>query len=661
MTQTQWVILELSPKAEGEDPDILCRSLRHIVRNAEVFVPALVTEKGGDRVIKYLVDGYAFIRREHPDAAYFKLEGSRYVQSIITHPVNGRNPKQIACVTSDDIEKMRSQIRIETNQGISVGDTVVVTSGAYKQIQAVVIEDIVELDSVTVQVKLRSKESLVTLPRSFLKLVSKAKRPAYLDKIANLRAWVTAAVAVVGLKDTSDVLLKHTNFVQLDGWLQRGQALTRLTRTLQTSFDFRPVREQFDHWSRLDAWCSKGVPLANFVRADETSLGIEPLLERHRHAARLQSWVEQGKNLTAFVSIAYTFPSISSVEAKYLEWAWLQDVIGRLRRVDRDVDAVGRVLQVEAGDTVVQNLIIDGHNLAFRCLYAPGMSTLADSMGRPTGILLGFLRSLGSLAKRFPEASLYVTWDGSSQRRRALYSGYKANRGERVAVTGFDQIAWLRGTLPSLGVAQAWNEEEEADDVISALVRGSLKGQRNVILTTDRDMLQLVTETDSVLVPAVASRKEILFNAEAVKAEYGVLPEQMPVLRAFLGDSSDNIPGVPRVPVKVIANLVRVYGGIDGVYSSSLAEVTKYQYARLRESEKQVRLNLSLMRLDLALPFVMLDPDPDQTVARARLQNVEVQPDPILAAFRLRVQPVKSAGSDMRRESNDDERVCHSS
>ena len=651
---TQWVILELSPKADNEDPEIIRRSIRHVIRTAEVFVPAMVTELNGDRVIHYLVDGYAFIRRDHPDANYFKLEGTRYVVNIITHPVSGKSPKQIACVSDSDIARMQSQLRVESNQGISVGDTVVVTSGVYKQIHAVVIEDIPEMDSVQVQVKLRSKESLVTLPRSFLQLVCKAERPKYADKIASLRSWVTAVVAIAGWKDSSlsPLLQAHRNFTRVHDWLAQGQMLSSFTRALEDPLaGLPPLRQKFGLWLRMETWLAKGLPLMNYVRASGRQLDAAPLLASGQKAIRLTSWLERGKNLTELVHLAYTAYSIIPVEAKYLEWGWLQDVTERIGQMQKDVDAIGKVLRVEAGDTVTQNLIVDGHNLAFRCLYAPGMNSLADSKGRPTGILLGFLRSLGSLAKRFPDADLYVTWDGSSQRRKKMFSGYKANRGERVAATGFDQLAWLRETLPLLGVSQAYNEIEEADDVIAALVRGQLKGQRNLILTTDRDLLQLVTDTDEVLVPAISSRKEILFDVAAVKAEYGVLPEQMPILRAFLGDNSDNIPGVPRVPVKILANLVRLYGGIDGVYASNLAEVTKYQFAKLREAEKQVRLNEQLMRLDESLSFVTLDPNPDQNAARMRLQDVEVQPDSILAAFN------RAVGSDVRR-MNDDQWVC---
>jgi 5'-3' exonuclease len=384
------------------------------------------------------------------------------------------------------------------------------------------------------------------------------------------------------------------------------------------------------------------------INACRDPLDFEPVQRKHKVFSRLFRWVDLGKNLTRLIPLLYSSSSISPIEAKYLELGWLQDVLDRAYRIEREVDALSRLYEGKGG-TSVQNIVIDGHNLAFRCLYAPGMETLSDTKGRPTGMLVGFLRSLTALKKRYPDAHICVCWDGSSQRRRQLFAGYKANRGERAGNGSFDQIAWLRETLAILGVEQAYNSEEEADDVIGALVRGIFKGQRNMILSTDRDFLQLVTRTDYQLVPSVGGKKEILYDVDAVVRDYGVPPERMVLLRAFLGDTSDNIPGVPRVPTKVLTNLVRLYSSVDKVYSSSLAGLTKSQYEKLREAEDQVRLNVRLMSLDTGTTFVLTKPDPNQNVAQERLQDVEIKAAPILAAFFDRV-----AGPEEQRVDNDE-------
>lgn len=113
----------------------------------------------------------------------------------------------------------------------------------------------------------------------------------------------------------------------------------------------------------------------------------------------------------------------------------------------------------------------------------------------------------------------------------------------------------------------------------------------------DRDYLQVVTEDTFLLFPAVGPRKEILYTPDLVREHYGVSPEYMPQLRAFLGDSSDNLPGCPRVPKAILSQLVASYKSIDALYSSGLSGVTKSQYQRIREFEPQARLNLVLMSL----------------------------------------------------------------
>src|SRR4051812_13044555 len=100
MPNTQWVVLELGSKADGEEPDLVKAAIRHTIKGAEVFIPASVTKMGDERVIQYLVEGYAFVRRDHPDAAYLRLEGSRYVQGVLrqTSGPNARSSRVLAVV-----------------------------------------------------------------------------------------------------------------------------------------------------------------------------------------------------------------------------------------------------------------------------------------------------------------------------------------------------------------------------------------------------------------------------------------------------------------------------------------------------------------------------------------------------------------------------------
>lgn len=591
----EWVVVELSPKCEGEDPQDIEQGLRKMV-SAEVFIPATVADSGGDRIVRYLMDGYAFIKRSLPDRNYFRLENSRYVTKVLTKTERSR---ELATVQPAEIEKMRFQILAESHQGIRIGDVVEIASGPYKNISAKVIEEIPEQDSVQVYVELRSKQSLLTLPRSFLKVVNRAPQSPQVTRLVVLKTWLRLAKPVLLWTPTpiTGLLEDGALFWQLDTWKRKVAGLWAL------------------------AYQNPGDPRKLLVAVQELK--------------KLSRWINKCRRLFITTSDVYQqslLTRLHRIEFTQIELEWLTDAIERGRELRREVDALHMEAsqQKSSGGSMVQNVIVDGHNLAFRCLYAPGMSELTDSQGRPTGMVLGFLRSLGALKRRFSTAKITVVWDGSSQRRKTKFSEYKANRKPLVRTeSNWHPIDHLRRLLPLVGVRQTWNQVEEADDVIATLVRGELSGQENLIFSTDRDFLQLVTDTTMVLIPAIGSRKEILFDEAAVRENYGVQPSDIVQLRALFGDTSDNIPGVARVPKKVLKSLVQVHGSVEAVFASKLAGVTKSQYERLRSAEPQVKINLDLMML-CVVPFEALNPDPDVDRAKQLLTEVDINPDPIL-------------------------------
>jgi len=627
----QWVVLELGPKADGADPDEIRASIRHSIRDADVFIPASVTQMGEERVVQYLMEGYAFVRRSHADQIYLRLENTKFVNSVLrtTTRVNGSRPvRQIAFVTSGEIDKFRGQIREEVDQGICVGDLVLITSGPYRKIQARVEEEIPEQDAVQVYIKLRSKEAIITLPRACLRLVEKAPRSPYADQASGLRDWLRGARALLGWpkEEILRVLLPYETFVKLDTWVRVGKACFGFIQANEVVLDPEALAVKLRAFANLTSWVERGRPIGYILRP----LDPAPLKAKAEEVVRLQAWADTGKKLRPIVYSSYTPPPLSPLESKYLEWSWFQDMVVRLEAVSSDVETIERSLKA-GGDMMVQNVIIDGTQLAIRCLMAPGLNTLKDRQGRPTGAVLGFLQSLGGFHKRWPDATLHVTWDSSSQRRRKEFAEYKANRAERTPIAF--ETEWLREVLPMIGVHQAWHPEEEADDVIATLVHGSLKGQVNLVVTTDRDMLQLVSSTDRQFVPAVGAGKERVYDIDAVLQEYGVPPAEVTQVRALSGDTSDNIPGALGFGLKTASKLVKLYGSVDRIFASNLAGLTKAQYNNLKSAEKQVRLNVDLMRLHDDLHLTLVGPDPNQIAVRERLHDVDIKPDGILANF----------------------------
>jgi 5'-3' exonuclease/transcription antitermination factor NusG len=617
-----WVVLELSPRSESEPPDILLRAIRSALRDplAEVFIPAVVTQIGEDKVTHHLIHGYAFVRNTLDPHRYFRLEGTRHIQTVLTEFRS--NKRQLSCVTDADIDHMREQIRQETDQGIGVGDLVCIISGPYRNIEATVIEDVPEDGVVVVHVKLRSKESLVPLPRSFLKVVRRTPLSRPFGRLTTLRMWARSAKPI--LKPRPNLSLdRFVSAWSRYAYLEHKRLQLKRVWSFVASYELgygsariQLLRPQLAQVGRLTSWDQKRGDLSNLLKICYGDLTPE-------EAAAL--FLDQ--------DLVRGLPSsfdLSELQARVLDLYWLEDALERMYALQQDVESLAH--SVAKRTKTIQNVLVDGHNLALRCFYAPGMSTLTSKDGRPTGAILGFLRSLGALKKRCPEARVYVAWDGSSQRRKALCADYKATRAVRTDIGGFDQIRELQGILAKFGIWQAINTDEEADDIIATLVRGELRGQHNLIYTTDRDLLSLVTETTSMLMPGAGTRKEVLFDPAMVVTVFGVPASKLLHLRSFWGDSSDNLCGVPRVPKKILQSLVQAHGSIDGVYASGLTGLTKGQYERLRLAEPHVRRNVELMSL-LDVQVSVLDPEVDVEGTVAWLRDINVDPRPLLKAL----------------------------
>jgi DNA polymerase-1 len=275
----------------------------------------------------------------------------------------------------------------------------------------------------------------------------------------------------------------------------------------------------------------------------------------------------------------------------------------------------------------MKNLVIDGHNLAFRVLHALPPD-LKGPENESTSVFFGFMRSLIA-AKRMvdPSAKVFVAWDRGSHRRKALNPEYKANR---TASTTSGWLSRLETFLPLVGVTQVFQENEEADDVVASLLP-SLEGPV-VILTRDADFFQLVSNTVTVAVPG-KNQTFVFYDPERVFQDFGVTPEQIPHWKAILGDTSDNIRGVPRFPSKVAACLLRDHKTIEGVFQSGFSGLTSKQYASLKASKDVVVKNLSLTTMIRNLEFTTVSPEPSLEKAESVLTELGITTLPLTSFF----------------------------
>lgn len=255
------------------------------------------------------------------------------------------------------------------------------------------------------------------------------------------------------------------------------------------------------------------------------------------------------------------------------------------------------------------NFIIDGLNIAFRAHHIYDVKQgLTSSEGIPTGLIYGFLLILSKWRKKYPHHQMIVVWDrpGGKDWRQEIVPEYKANRPKSVVPSSdqeFEdtvedpfamQLHLLRGILPHLGVDQFSAPKREADDMIGYLTRKVYPEEVNFILTSDRDMLQLVTSKTVVLTP-----DNKVYDRAKVEAEYGVPPEKLVQLRALFGDTSDNLPGISRFRKKVAARLVNKYGGVDSIYRQPIEDLdlTVKESEKLTAFQEQAQKNLRVMNM----------------------------------------------------------------
>jgi len=215
-------------------------------------------------------------------------------------------------------------------------------------------------------------------------------------------------------------------------------------------------------------------------------------------------------------------------------------------------------------------LLIDGHSLAYRAFY--GIPDLTSGTGQPVGAVYGFWRALLMMMRSFPSEHVVVTFDAPGPTfRHDMYENYKANRSPMPEELR-SQLPLIEQLLKEFGVPVFSVPGVEADDVLASLAtKAANVGFKSLIASSDKDLAQVVDDNISLLRPAgrgVDSSQKVL-DAYGVEAKYGVPPARIVDLLALVGDSSDNIPGVPAVGEKTALKLLQQFETLEGVLSSA--------------------------------------------------------------------------------------------
>jgi DNA polymerase I len=208
-------------------------------------------------------------------------------------------------------------------------------------------------------------------------------------------------------------------------------------------------------------------------------------------------------------------------------------------------------------------LLLDGHSLAYRAFFALPVENFSTTTGQPTNAVYGFTAMLINILRDEQPTHVAVAFDRSEPTfRHEQWVEYKANR--RETPTDFrGQVSLIHEVLTALGIKQISAPGYEADDVIATLAtQGAAAGMDVLIVTGDRDTLQLVTGQVTVLMTRRGISEMTRFTPGAVKEKYGLTPGQYPDFAAVRGDPSDNLPNIPGVGEKTAIKWVSEYGSL---------------------------------------------------------------------------------------------------
>jgi DNA polymerase-1 len=241
--------------------------------------------------------------------------------------------------------------------------------------------------------------------------------------------------------------------------------------------------------------------------------------------------------------------------------------------------------------------LVDAHSLIFQVFHAIGM--MSSPSGVPTNALFGFTRDLLNLRKRKPDYLVCAFDRAEPTFRQEIYAQYKANRDEMPSDLQL-QLPLIQRMLAAMNVPVVSHTRYEADDVVATIARHAAeRGTEVYLCTSDKDCRQLIDDK----VRLYSLRKNQVFGREELMADWGVTPEQVVDLQTLVGDSVDNVPGVPGIGVKTAAQLLQQYQTLDNLLAHLDEVAGAKRKENLRAAQPTLERTRSLVRLATDVPI----------------------------------------------------------
>lgn len=275
-----------------------------------------------------------------------------------------------------------------------------------------------------------------------------------------------------------------------------------------------------------------------------------------------------------------------------------------------------------------KHLLVDGYNLAYRSFYA--VPDLHTQGGFPSNAITGWLRTLLKLQEREKPHAVYVFFDlGGGQRQLELLPSYKAQRKESPEAF-LKQIPLIKELSTLMGFAVIEKEGVEADDCIASMAHRLAQDAQNAvyIVSADKDFAQLVSDRVYQLLPPATPKQSpdwICLDKNGVEAKWGIAPSQIVDYLALIGDSSDNIPGLPGVGPKTALSWLGTHQSLQGILEAHTSLRPERFQSLILSHQDLLKRNLDLitLRKDINLPPIQ-SPAADFEKLAERLEALEI-------------------------------------
>ena len=247
-------------------------------------------------------------------------------------------------------------------------------------------------------------------------------------------------------------------------------------------------------------------------------------------------------------------------------------------------------------------LLIDGNAIFHRAFHA--LPLFKTSQGEVTNAVYGFLKMFIEMVKRETPVYVAVAWDRAAPTfRHVEYKEYKATRSAPPEAL-YPQLPRLKEALQIFNISMFELDGYEADDIIGTIAHKAESDPEihTLILTGDRDTLQLVTNKTHVIAPVKGVSEVIEYTPEMVKQKTGLTPDQIVDYKALKGDASDNIKGVPGIGEKTAVELLQKYQHLEGIYQH-LQELSPALRKKLEDGEKDAELSRRLATIIREVPI----------------------------------------------------------